>query len=216
MEFGGSIALWVPFLGTVLGAAVVLGLPMGSPGVNRGFSGLAGGMMLGAAVGNLLVPGWGMSPAGTVIGLVLGLGIMGVCEGKLGQGSSAAVVVVAVVLHNIPEGLAVGFTGEGQTGTVMGIALQNIPDGAVAAMPLVGLGMKRRKAFFLGALTGAVEPVAALMAMVLAGNGAWLEPGMMGFAAGAMIYVVIRELMPRMGRGWGVVWWFVGMVLMNA
>lgn len=218
MGFERSLALWMPFLGTVLGAAVVLGLPMGSQGMNRGFNGLAGGMMLGAAFGNLLAPGWDLDPVGAVLGLALGIGIMGACESRLGQGRSAMAVVLAVVLHNIPEGLAVGLSGEGQTGTILGIALQNIPDGAVAAMPLVGLGMKRKRAFFWGVMTGAVEPAAALGAMALTGSPGWLEPGLMGFAAGAMIYVVIRELLPRMGGGWSVFWWLVGMgaLLMNA
>lgn len=196
------LALTVPFLGTMIGAGAVLGLPLGSQRVQSGLSGFVAGAMLGAAFWNLLVPGAQVSAMGASVGFLLGLGLISVleywgCAGTDRYGS-VGILMLALVLHNIPEGLAVGIAGGEHSGTMIGIALQNIPDGAVAAMPLAAMGKKKRSAFALGTLSGAVEPVAALAAMQMQALSPHPAAGMMGFAAGAMLYVVIRELIPRM------------------
>lgn len=217
MEMGMILALCVPFLGTLLGAGAVLGMPLGSGRVRSGLNGAAAGMMLVAAFVNLLLPGIRSDPAGTGVGFFAGLWMMLEAESRAsrrGSGSAAGVLLLAVVLHNIPEGLAVGLSGEEHPDTMMGIALQNIPDGAVAAVPLAAMGMKKGKAFTLGGLTGAVEPLAAAAAMGMRRSFQGWMPGLMGFAAGAMVYVIIRELVPRMGSGkWAMGWFAAGTVL---
>lgn len=221
MDFGLFLTLAVPFLGTALGSGVVLGLPMGSERVRQGLNGFAGGAMLAALFWNLLLPGWGEDPRASCVGFALGIGLVllaeRTAEGRQNRWHPAAVLMGAVVLHNIPEGMAVGIGGSDATGTIVGIALQNIPDGAVAAAPLAAMGMKKGKAFAAGVLSGAVEPVAALIAMGLRSGAAFLAPGMMGFAAGAMAYVVIRELAPRMGeKQTGMVCFLLGFLLIQS
>lgn len=216
VDIGLMLALTVPFLGTAVGSGAVLGLPLGSRRVQKGLNGFAAGVMIAASFWNLLMPGASINAAGAAIGFVLGVGLILAAE-SLPSGkklSPTGVLILAVVLHNIPEGMAVGITREQDMGTMIGIALQNIPDGAVVALPLAALGMAKRKAFAAGVLSGAVEPVAALIAMELCVGTAWLVPGMMGFAAGAMVYVVIRELIPRMGQGnWGMSWFLAGVLM---
>lgn len=218
MNSRAVLTLIVPFLGTILGAGAVLGLPAGSARVQRGLNGFAAGAMLAAAFWNLLLPGAERGMTGTALGFLLGIGGIGAVEALPGrQGTKrnpAAVLMIAVVLHNIPEGLAVGITGADRPGAMIGIALQNIPDGAVVAVPLAAMGLRKRKAFWAGVLSGAVEPVAAALAMCLRTGAASLSPGLMGFAAGAMAYVVIRELTPRMENSQsGMLWFWLGFVL---
>lgn len=215
MEYGHFSAVLIPFLGTVLGAGMVLGLRVGDGKAMAGLNGFAAGAMGTAAIVNLLLPGGRENLWRTGLGFLLGIGLVLAAEG-LGnrQGKAlhpAAVLIFAVVLHNIPEGMAVGIPG-GTPGTMIGIAAQNIPDGAVVAVPLAAMGMKRGRAFLWGVLSGAVEPLAAAGTMLLHSRAAGFGPGLMGFAAGAMVYVVIRELMPRMGKG-STTWFCVGVVL---
>lgn len=203
-----------PFLGTAAGACAALGMPMGSRRWNAALAGGAGGAMLAACVWNLLLPalesGRGLAAAGFAFGM-LALLLPGRLPGKALPPGAA--LMLAVVLHNIPEGMAVG-AGD-STGLTLGIALQNIPDGAVAAVPLLALGVSRRRAFAMGVLTGAVEPVAAgLMMAFSAALTPWM-PAMLGFAAGAMTFVVLQELAPRMAEsGWGIVCFTAGFLLM--
>lgn len=218
MEFGIFLALLVPFLGTALGAGAVLGLPVGSNRVQQGLNGFAAGAMLGAGFWNLLLPGAELGWVGTVQGFLLGIGLVLAAEELPGRWgiklNPAVVLMIAVILHNIPEGMAVGITGTERPGAMIGIALQNIPDGAVVAVPLAAVGVRKRRAFLAGTLSGMVEPVAAVLAMGVCGGMAWLAPGLMGFAAGAMAYVVIRELVPRMEKTQGGMLWFaLGFVL---
>ena len=173
--------------------------------------------MAAAAVNSLLVPGMEMSRGLAALGALMGMGLVVLAE-DLGSMHSrklhpAAVLMLAVVLHNIPEGIAVGIDGSEGTGTMLGIALQNIPDGAVVSVPLAAMGMKKGKAFVLGILSGAVEPVVGLGAALLGQTVHAAAPAMMGFAAGAMLYVIIRELIPRMGQGkWGLGWFCAGLL----
>lgn len=212
-----AAVILIPFLGTILGSGMVLGLRVESPWVQWGMNGFAAGAMVAAAMNSLLVPGMAMSRWGTGLGVLLGMGLVVLAEG-LGNRQSrklhpAAVLMLAVVLHNIPEGIAVGMAGTEGTGTMLGIALQNIPDGAVVSVPLAAMGMKKGKAFTLGILSGAVEPAAGLGAAALGQTMTGSAPVMMGFAAGAMLYVIIRELIPRMGQGtWGLGWFCAGLL----
>ena len=203
-----------PFLGTAVGAAAALGVPMGSKRWNAALSGAAGGAMLAASLWNLLLPALAQSHIWALAGFSLGLLALLIPE-RLpgGKFSPAAALMTAVVLHNIPEGLAVG-AGD-CAGLTLGIALQNIPDGAVAAVPLLALGVSRKRAFAAGVLSGAVEPVAAgLMMLCSAFLTPWM-PALLGFAAGAMTFVVLRELAPQISdSGWGTVCFAAGFTLM--
>ncbi len=207
-------ALVGPFLGTAVGAGAALGVPMGSRRWNAALAGAAAGAMIAACIWNLLLPALAAGRGGAMVGFALGLLALLVPE-RLpgGRFSPAAALMTAVVLHNIPEGMAVG-AGE-SAGLTLGIALQNIPDGAVAAVPLLALGVSRRRAFTAGVLSGAVEPAAAGLMMVCSALlNPWM-PVLLGFAAGAMTFVVLRELAPRMGdSGWGTVCFAAGFLLM--
>ena len=122
-------------------------------------------------------------------------------------------LLLAVTLHNIPEGMAVGaiyaglleantyVTVTGAFALALGIAIQNIPEGAIISMPLKSAGMKTRKAFLYGVLSGVVEPVGAVLTILITGTMLMLLPYMLSFAAGAMIYVVVEELIPEMSEG---------------
>ena len=206
--------LLMPLLGTAIGAGAALGVPMGSRRWNAALSGGAGGAMLAACVWNLMLPalesGRTMALAGFGIGF-LGLMLPERLPGKAFTPGGA--LLLAVVLHNIPEGMAVG-AGD-SAGLTLGIALQNIPDGAVAAVPLLALGFGRWRAFGAGVLTGIVEPIAAGLMLLFAPHlTAWM-PLLLGFAAGAMLFVVMTELVPRMGEnGWGMACFAVGFLLM--
>ncbi len=203
-----------PFLGTAVGSAAALGVPMGSRRWNAALAGAAGGAMSAACIWNLLLPALESGRAGAMAGFALGLLLLLLPQRLPGKRlSPAAALLTAVVLHNIPEGMAVG-AGD-SAGLTLGIALQNIPDGAVAAVPLLALGFSRRRAFLAGVLTGAVEPIAAgLMLAFSAALTPWM-PLLLGFAAGAMSYVIVTELAPGMGEsGWGIVCFAGGFLLM--
>ena len=229
-----ALGLMVPLLGTILGAGTAFFLRRESGRGKRGLSGFAGGAMLASSVWSLLIPALegGFLPvaAGFLIGM---LGLMlpdrWVHRRRGRRLSPQGMLILAVVLHNIPEGLAVGagyagvLTGTGvmpgeALALALGIAAQNIPDGAVVVLPLMAAGMPRRKAFGIGALSGAVEPVAALAMVLFAPMLAGLVPGFMAFAAGAMLYVVVEELVPQMALdgedGLGTVCFAVGFLLM--
>lgn len=206
--------LLMPFLGTAVGSAAALGVPMGSRRWNAALAGAAGGAMIAACVWNLLLPALASSRSWALAGFAAGMVAL-LLPGRLpGHAlSPAAGLLLAVVLHNIPEGMAVG-AGESPALT-LGIALQNIPDGAVAAVPLLALGVSRRRAFLAGVLTGAVEPMAAGLMMAFSEALIPCMPGLLGFAAGAMAFVVLMELAPGMRKsGWGTVFFAVGFLLM--
>ena len=228
------ISVFLPFIGTTLGASGALFMKSNiHPMVRRSLAGFAGGVMVAASVWSLLLPALEQSePMGklafapAVIGFWLGMLFLlvldktiphlhmgGEAEGPKAKLSKTAMLVLAVVLHNIPEGMAVGVLYAGwATGAAnvslaaaltlsLGIALQNFPEGAIISMPLRGDGMGKGKAFGLGTLSGAVEPVAALVTILLA---EWIAPALpylLGFAAGAMMYVVVEELIPEMSEG---------------
>ncbi|MBQ9990737.1 MAG: ZIP family metal transporter [Lachnospiraceae bacterium] len=225
----------LPFLGTSLGAACVFFL-RGEMNRNlqRGMTGFAAGVMVAASVWSLLIPAMdhaaGMGKLAFIpaaVGFLLGMGFLllldtitphmhinqNTAEGPVSNLSKTTMLLLAVTLHNVPEGMAVGVVYAGWvTGEIeitamaalalaLGIALQNFPEGAIISMPLGSKGMKKKKAFGLGVLSGVVEPVASIVTILLADMIIPILPYLLSFAAGAMIYVVVEELVPEMSEG---------------
>ncbi len=227
--------LLIPFLGTSVGAAMVFFM---KKDMNRRLEkmllGFAAGVMIAASVWSLLLPAIDMSaeqggsewiPAAA--GFLLGVGFLLLLdsvvphlhldsekpEGVRSDLQKATMLVLAVTLHNLPEGMAVGVTVAGammgNTGITMagasalavGIAIQNFPEGAIISMPLRGTGTSRGRAFLYGVLSGVVEPVGAIITILLAEQVVRILPYLLAFAAGAMIYVVVDELIPEAQSG---------------
>lgn len=234
----GAMIFWsllTPFFGTALGAACVFFLKKGlGDRVQRGLTGFASGVMVAASIWSLLIPameqsagvgGWAFLPAvtGFWAGILFLLGLDHLiphlhqrsqqAEGPRTQLQRSTMMVLAVTLHNIPEGMAVGvvyaglLSGEGQITMMaalalsLGIAIQNFPEGAIISMPLRSEGMGNAKAFAGGVLSGVVEPVGALLTILAAGLVVPALPYLLSFAAGAMLYVVVEELIPEMSQG---------------
>ena len=223
----------LPFFGTVFGAASVLFLKCGFSGkAQKILSGFAGGVMVAASVWSLLIPAINMSresgggslafiPA--VTGLLAGIFFLFLLDRIISNASTcetkgddafrrSAMVLLAVTLHNIPEGMAVGAVFAGiladqemvsLTGAFIlsiGITIQNIPEGAIISMPIYAAGTGKKKAFLYGILSGVVEPAGALLTIVLSRYLILVMPYLLAFAAGAMIYVVVEELIPEAAR----------------
>lgn len=225
----------IPFLGTSLGAASVFFMKRQlSDRVQRILTGFAAGVMVAASVWSLLIPAieqaaWmgklAFIPA--FIGFWLGILFLltldhliphlharsNQVEGKKSKLQRTTMMVLAVTLHNIPEGMAVGvvyaglISGNAQISTTgalalsLGIAIQNFPEGAIISMPLHAEGMKRSKAFCGGVLSGIVEPIGAILTILGAQLIVPALPYLLSFAAGAMLYVVVEELIPEMSQG---------------
>jgi ZIP family zinc transporter len=224
------------FLMTCLGAASVLFLrkPIGDK-AQKIFLGFAAGVMIAASVWSLLLPsiaqakadgqiGWVPAACGFALGVLFLLGldrliphlhpISGVREGPPGKTKRGTLLFLAVTLHNIPEGMAVGLSfalaarqgGDkdafaAATALALGIGIQNFPEGAAISLPLRQEGVSRRKAFLQGCFSGAVEPVFGLLTALLAGFALPLMPWLLAFAAGAMMYVSAEELIPEANLG---------------
>lgn len=224
------IGLLVPFLGTSLGAACVFFMKNGlNRLVQKALLGFASGVMVAASVWSLLIPSIDMSegmgkfaflPA--AIGFIFGILFLLLMdkiiphlhmnedkpEGLPSHLKKTTMLVLAVTLHNIPEGMAVGvvFAGllSGNNGITLagafslsiGIAIQNFPEGAIISLPLKSEGGSTKKAFWYGVASGVVEPIAAGITIILAGIITHMLPYLLAFAAGAMIYVVVEELLP--------------------
>lgn len=227
--------LFIPFLGTSLGAACVFFMRGEMHrGVQRGLTGFASGVMVAASVWSLLIPAieessdWGkLAFLPAVIGFGGGILFllfldhiiphlhMGAeeAEGPRSHLARTTMLVLAVTLHNIPEGMAVGvvlagfLSGHGDItyasamALSIGIAIQNFPEGAIISMPLRGAGMGKMKSFVGGMLSGAVEPVGGMLTILLTSLVVPLMPYLLSFAAGAMMYVVVEELIPEMSEG---------------
>lgn len=227
MKFCLVWGIGFPLLGTVLGAGLVFFLKWDSAALRRGFSGGAAGVMGAASVCGLFLPAWSQSRL-ALLGVILGIGFLALPAGLLGcKGQRGWLVALAVILHNIPEGMAAGvsfggfLSGSGVLASNalavgVGIGLQNLPDGAMVALPLRQQGMRRGKAFAVGVLSGLVEPIAAASMLVWANRLMPALPVLMGFAAGAMGYVVVWELIPAMelreGKLSGAVCFVLGLV----
>ena len=225
----------IPFFGTVLGAACVFFIKNTMKDqVQRALTGFAAGVMVAASIWSLLLPAmeqaaemgkWSFVPA--VTGFWLGILFLLLldhiiphlhrncadAEGPRSQLQKNTMMVLAVTLHNIPEGMAVGVVYAGylaEHGQIsaaaalalsLGIAIQNFPEGAIISMPLKAEGMGRSKAFAKGVLSGVVEPVGALLTILAAELLVPALPYLLSFAAGAMLYVVVEELIPEMSQG---------------
>ena len=227
--------LLLPFLGTILGAACVFLMRSALPAiVQRGLTGFAAGVMTAASVWSLLIPAMEQAAdmgrlaflpaaAGFWLGILFLLLLdrtiphlhrnSNAPEGPRTRLKRTTMLVLAVTLHNIPEGMAVGvvlagwmagnetITLSGALALSIGIALQNFPEGAIISMPLRAEGTNKGKAFLYGLLSGVVEPLAAILTLLAAGLILPALPCLLGFAAGAMIYVVVEELIPEASAG---------------
>ena len=228
------LGLLIPFVGTSLGAACVLFMKNElSVKTTKMLSGFAAGVMIAASVWSLLIPALEQSQSlgkmqfvPAVTGFMLGMFFLLILdtitphmhldnsvEGPKSNFSRQTMMVLAVTLHNIPEGMAVGvlyaswisgtttITRAAALSLAIGIAIQNFPEGAIISMPLHAQGEKKGKACWYGILSGAVEPVAAAFTILLSKFIVPAMPYLLSFAAGAMIYVVIEELIPEMSEG---------------
>ncbi len=232
---GTLICLLLPFAGTTLGAACVYLMRDGIPGrLQKTLLGFAAGVMVAASVWSLLIPAMEMNPQGgwpqvlpAAGGIALGMAFLyildkitphlhfvdGVSEGPRSHLSRTAKLTLAVTLHNIPEGMAVGVSLAAALehspvvslaaalALSLGIAIQNFPEGAIVSMPLRTAGNSRNRSFMIGMLSGAVEPVAAVLTMIAASFLLPSMPYLLSFAAGAMLYVVVEEIIPETQEG---------------
>ena len=226
-----SAGLGFIFLMTCLGSAAVFFFNKSSTGkFQQIFLGFAAGVMVAASIWSLLIPaieqaeaqglyGWIPAACGFVLGVLFLLGLDHLIphlhpfsdtpEGPVSSSKRTTLLISAVTLHNIPEGMAVGLSFAlaaqhndpvmytSALALALGIGIQNFPEGAAISLPLVQEGLSKRKAFGLGVFSGAVEPVFGFIAMLLSVLLAPLMPWLLSFAAGAMIYVVVEELIPE-------------------
>ncbi|MGN0533092.1 MAG: ZIP family metal transporter [Eubacterium sp.] len=244
--------IMIPFLGTVLGSACVFFMKKGmSENLQKALSGFAAGVMVAASIWSLLIPAMEQSkdrgrlsfiPA--AVGFWLGILFLLLldhiiphlhlnskqAEGPKSRLQKTTMLVLAVTLHNIPEGMAVGvvyaglimgnsnISAMGALALSLGIAIQNFPEGAIISMPLKSENMKKSKAFLSGAASGIVEPIGALITIAAASLVIPILPYLLSFAAGAMLYVVVEELIPEMSAGKhsniGTVFFAVGFSIM--
>ena len=224
------IGLLVPMLGIVLGSAVVFLTQKEMSGLlQKSLLGFAAGVMVAASFWSLLMQGnskWAVMPA--VVGFLLGMGFLLLIdvltphlhigttqpEGLRSSLSRTTMLMLAVTIHHFPEGMAIGvvLAGAGQTGAVgitaasalvvsLGIAIQNIPEGAVVSIPMRASGKSRTRSFLLGCLSGIAQPLGAILVILLAALFVPMLPYMLAFAAGAMLYVVVEELIPEASSG---------------
>lgn len=244
--------IMIPFIGTAAGAGCVFFLRGNlNPFIQKMLLGFASGVMVAASVWSLLIPAMDMSqgmeklafiPAavGFLLGIVFLLAMDKLIphlhlgsdkpEGRASNWKKSTMLVLAVTLHNIPEGMAVGvvfagmlsgnggITAAGAMALSLGIAIQNFPEGAIISLPLKSEGMSRQKAFLYGAASGIVEPIGAGVTILLASFIEPVLPYFLAFAAGAMIYVVVEELIPESAEGdhsnIGTIGFAVGFVIM--
>ena len=223
-------ALLIPFLGTALGSAFVFFMKREMPAlVQKVLLGFASGVMVAASVWSLIIPAieMGEGPSAVVspvIGLLAGFAFLllidyitphihpgGEAEGPQSRLSRTTKLALAVTIHNFPEGMAVGvaiagalaadFNMAAALALSLGIAIQNVPEGAIISMPLRAEGNSRWRSFGIGALSGIVEPVGGALVLLLASAVLGIMPFMLAFAAGAMLYVVVEELVPEYSQG---------------
>ena len=230
-----TLGILIPFIGTTLGAACVFFLKNEiKPLVQKSLLGFASGVMVAASVWSLLIPAIDMSeemgrfaflPA--AVGFVLGILFLLLMdriiphlhlnsrepEGRKSSLQKSTMLVLAVTLHNIPEGMAVGvvfarlysnqsdITLAGAIALAIGIAIQNFPEGAIISLPLKSEGSSKSKAFAHSMISGIVEPIAAAITILVSSIIIPILPYLLAFAAGAMIYVVVEELLPEASTG---------------
>ncbi len=225
--------IMLPFIGTTLGAACVFFMNKGlKSSLKQAISGFAAGVMIAASVWSLLIPAMEyessvrmgvLSFIPALSGLWFGVLFLLLMDkilpepslaSEVGQLNENRMLVTSVSLHNLPEGMAVGVVYaamlsqgnldiSGALALSLGIAVQNFPEGAIVSMPLASSGMKKSKAFFYGFLSGVIEPVGAFFTLLALSLVLPLLPYLLGFAAGAMIYAVIKELSPIITKNEG-------------
>ena len=254
MDKNVMLGLLIPLIGTSAGSACVFFMRKElSTKLQQALSGFAAGVMVAASIWSLLIPAmdqsdhmgnWAFLPAfiGFWIGVVILLVLDNIiphlhvnsdeCEGPECNLARTTMMVLAVVLHNIPEGMAIGavyagyvtgsaaITAGGALALSLGIAIQNFPEGAIISMPLFAAGKSKGKSFLDGVLSGVVEPIAAFLTILAAGLVVPIMPYLLSLAAGAMMYVVVEELIPEMTEGEhshiGVLLFSAGFTLMMA
>ena len=252
MFWKAAVAVLLPLLGTVLGSAGVFFMKgQMNRTLERTLMGFAAGVMVAASIWSLIIPAINQSehmgklaflPAfvGVWLGFLFLLGLDHLIphlhlnsdcpEGAPCNLGKSTMMVLAVALHNLPEGMAVGVVIAGwlagnesisfaaALALSLGIALQNLPEGAIISMPLKSNGMKRSRAFGYGVLSGAIEPIGAVATILLAELVVPALPYLLSFSAGAMLYVVVEELIPEMSEGEhsniGTIFFAVGFTLM--
>ena len=224
--------IMIPFVGTTLGAAMVFFLKKEmNLRLQKALLGFAAGVMVAASVWSLLLPAidmareqgkiaWVPATVGFFLGVVflmaldaLTMRLTNKTEGRKGELKSNRMLIMAVTLHNIPEGMVVGVTFAGLLAgnewitlagcfaLAIGIAVQNFPEGAIISMPLTSRGMSRKRAFLYGTASGVIEPIAAFFTLLLTRLVSLVLSYLLAFAAGAMIYVVVEELIPESQEG---------------
>ena len=248
------IGLLIPLLGTMLGSSFVFFMRRDMPNrLQKALLGFASGVMVAASVWSLLIPSIEMQagkgaesfiPA--ALGFLLGMGFLLLIdeltphlhigakrpEGLRSRISRTAMLALAVTIHNLPEGMAVGvvFAGAADGNAAIstmnalvvsiGIAIQNVPEGAIISMPMRAAGNSRWRSFLIGSLSGAVEPIGGVMIILLASLFLPAMPYLLAFAAGAMLYVVVEELIPEASVGThtnlSTIGFAIGFVLMMA
>jgi ZIP family zinc transporter len=254
MNTNTILGIFIPFVGTSLGSAMVLFMKnQFKDKVQKALTGFASGVMVAASIWSLIIPAMEQSESlgkfsflPSAIGFWLGILFLLLldsviphlhmnsekAEGPHAKLKKTTMLVLAVTLHNIPEGMAVGvvfagliynnasITAGAALALSLGIAIQNFPEGAIISMPLRAEGNSKLKSLWYGVLSGAVEPVASLLTIFAAGFIVPLMPYLLSFAAGAMLYVVVEELIPEMSTGEhsnvGVVMFALGFTLMMA
>jgi len=228
------IGILLPLLGTMLGSAFVFFMKKKIPDrLQKTLLGFASGVMVAASVWSLLIPSIDMASTSlegvrsvlpAALGFLLGIGFLLLIdeltphlhlgaqksEGPRSKLSRTAMLALAVTIHNLPEGMAVGvvFAGESHGLTLsaalavsIGIAIQNIPEGAIISMPMHAEGNSRWRSFLIGSLSGVVEPIGSVAILLLASALGVALPYLLAFAAGAMMYVVVEELIPETAQG---------------
>ncbi len=246
------IGILIPFIGTTLGALCVYFMKQEMPlKIEKRLSGFAAGVMVSASIWGLLIPSMEQSShlnelkvvpavvgfwAGTLFLLMIDNLIPHLHihseepEGIKSSFSDTVMMFLAVTIHNIPEGMAVGivyasllqglgsYTYMSALALALGIAIQNFPEGAIISMPFYSKGYSKNQSFLLGMFSGIVEPVAALLTIVIAKYVTQFMPYLLSFAAGAMMYVVVEDLIPETSRGShsndGTIFFAIGMTIM--
>ena len=252
MEFEIVFSILIPFVGTILGSALIFLIKQINNKVLRAFSGFAAGVMVAASIFSLIIPSLEivgedmgkLSFVPVVVGLALGFAFLMLLdkviphqhtnsdetEGPKVNLKKSTMTSLAVALHNLPEGIAVGVVlassqVENTTVTItmaialaLGIAIQNFPEGAIVSLSMNASGVNKKKAFGLGVLSGVVEPLGAILTVLLVDLLNPALPYLLSFAAGAMLYVVVEELVPEMSKGehshFGTIMFGIGFALM--
>ena len=237
------LGILIPFVGTCLGSFFVFFLKKDlDPKFHKIMSGFASGVMIAASIWSLIIPSvelaesqyrmvWIPAVVGILLGVIFLIYVNKVSDKiQSNSGKGINMLMFSVTLHNIPEGVAVGvcFASviSGNIGVsllsaiilAVGIAIQNIPEGAIISMPMQLDGVSKKKSFLTGVMSGIVEPIASLITMILINIVVPLLPYLLAFAAGAMIYVVIEELVPEMHSdnksAWGIISVIIGFSVM--